>query len=54
MLTQLKNLKKHLHKEQIQVENQLNNAVITTKINYFTIYSNKFLINRTIEQQLVK
>jgi len=28
VLSQLQNLKKHLHNEQMQVENELNNAVI--------------------------
>ena len=39
MLTQLQNLKKHLHNEQIQVENELNNAV---SAGHLVIWSNKF------------
>ena len=32
VLTQLKNLKKHLHKEQLQVENELNNTVSSSSL----------------------
>ena len=38
VLTQLKNLKKHLHKEQLQVENELNNTVSSSSRSQILIF----------------
>lgn len=56
VIQQLQNLKKHLHNEQQQLENELNNAVIFilcfvgTFINYFFMFKNsKYSVGQIVD-----